>query len=106
MSSVSHTNVGTYTRSAATGYTCITSAPAAVYGVLVKSTGTGGFQLFASNTATGSTAITGVIGFSTQAGSTINTPLYFPTPLLLPTGFCLRNLPGLDPDLTLFWSPA
>lgn len=92
-------NIGTATYSTATGYSCITSGPATVYGVLVHGSSSCGFQLFSSSTATAATAVCAPVSASSKA-------VYFPIQTEFPTGFCLRNVPSLDPKLTLFWSPT
>ena len=104
MSGIVGTNVGTSTYVVASGFSCITSGPAELYGVLLKATATGTFQIFSSNTATASTAICGVIGYTTQAGTTANMALYFPFPRDFPAGFCVSVI-GSDPSTTLFWNP-
>ena len=103
MAGIANLEVGTPTYVTATGYQCITSAPAAILGVLVQATATGGFQLFSSNTATAATAISGPVYRAIATGGTANSAIYFPFPAHMPTGFCLRNLPADDPKLTLFW---
>lgn len=99
-------NFGVATYLTATGYQCIASGPSQIIGVLVQSSATGGFQIFASNTATSSTAISGVVYRAIATGGTANAAIYFPFPADMPTGFCIRNAPSADPKLTLFWSPS
>lgn len=106
MPGITNVNIGVPTYVTATGYSCITSAAAVLYGVLVHGTATCGFQLFSSNTATASTAITGSVWAYGTTGATVNQGVFFDTPAQLPAGFCIRNLPALDPKLTLFWAPA
>ena len=82
----------------ATGYFCVSSGPAQIIGVLVHGSATGGFQIFTSNTATAATAICGVVSASGYAR-------FIDMPLDVHAGFCVRNVPSLDPKLTLFWVP-
>lgn len=91
----------------ATGYSCITSGPAAIGGVLVQASATGAFELFTSSTATSSTAITGVVrAFSTSGSVTVQSAVIFQFPAIdCPTGFCVRVSPSADPKLTIFWVP-
>jgi len=101
------TNIGTPAYVTVTGYQCITSAGAEIYGVLVHGTGTGGFQLFSSNTATAATAVTGPVWtYATVGGATVNSAVYYPLAATFPAGFCVRQLPSADPKLTLFWRPV
>jgi hypothetical protein len=105
MQGVVSANIGTPVYLTATGYVCITSGPACLIGVLVQSSATGGFQVFSSNTATASTAVSGVVYRAIATGGTANAGIFFDFPADFPTGFCIRNIPSLDPKLTLFWSP-
>lgn len=91
----------------ATGYSCITSGPAAISAVLVQASATGAFELFASSTATGSTAITGVVrAYSTTGSATVQSAVLFEFPAIdCPAGICIRNNPSADPKLTIFWRP-
>lgn len=91
----------------ATGYSCITSAAGIIGGVLVQASATGAFQLFASSTATSSTAITGVVrAYSTSGSVTVQSAVWFPLYVDCPGGICIRVSPAADPKLTLFWKPA
>lgn len=102
----SYPTYGVATYLTATGYQCITSGASQIIGVLVHSSATGGFQVFSSNTATASTAISGVVYRAIATGGTANAAIYFPFPADMQTGFCIRNIPSLDPKLTLFWAPT
>ena len=89
----------------ATGYSCITSGGAALIGVLCQGSATCGFQIFTGNTATGSTAISGLVRAYVTTAATAQQAVWFPFPADLPTGFCVYNQDTLDPKITLFWQP-
>lgn len=105
MPGINATNIGAASYVTTTGYSCITSGPAAIFSILVHGSATGGFQLFSGNTATASAAITGNVWAYGTTGATVNQGVIFPLGAQLPTGFCIRNLPSLDPKLTIFWAP-
>ena len=90
----------------ATGYVCVTSADAAIIGVLFQGTGTGTLEIFRGVTATAASAIGVVRAYLTAAGATANSAVWYPFPAVLNDGFCIRVGPSADPRLTLFWSPV
>lgn len=96
---------GTATRITTTGITAITSANAAVIGVLCCNSATAGaIQLFAGTTATGATGgkiLTGVITYASgSVGAFIACPAYASGGLVVNVGA------AQNPDLTIYWNPA
>lgn len=89
------------TRITGTGATTITSANAAVVGVLCCNSATAGaIQLWAGVTATG-TPLTGVITFASgSVGAFIRCPAYASSGLTVNIGA------AANPDLTIYWNPA
>lgn len=106
MSTTVSSNLGVPTYVTATGYSCITSGAAELFGVLCHGTGTASYALYSSNTATSSTAVTGqVTVYATVAGATANSAVLHNLSIAFPTGFCFRVGPSADPKITLFWRP-
>ena len=98
---------GTPYYATATGYVCVTSADAAIIGVLFAGTGTGTLEIFSGVTATAASAIGGVIrAYVTATGATANAAVFMPFPAVFNDGFCVRVGPSADPRLTIFWSPV
>ena len=102
-------NYGQATRVTETAATAITSANAAVIGVLFCGSGTGSVQLFrcattASATATADAVLTGVVRFMTSATGTGQ--LYREIPAYAPGGIVVNVGASPDPDLTIFWNPT
>ena len=94
---------GTATRVTATGLQTITSADAAIIGVMVAATGTASLTIFHGVTASASVAV--VRGYvSVQIGG--QPGLYFPCPAYCSGGITIDLNNCLDPDLTLFWNPV
>lgn len=94
-------------RVTATGTVCITSANAAIIGVLFQGTGTGFCRIFAGVTSSGSaSADLGILrAYTTVAGVTANAAVYFPFPAVCSGGITLVMGGSADPSLTLFWNP-
>lgn len=92
---------GTATRVTGTGAQLVTSANAALIGVLCCNSATAGaIQLWAGTTATG-TPLTGIITFASgSVGAFIKCPAYASGGLTINVGA------AANPDLTLYWNPA
>ena len=98
---------GKATNVRATGYTAITSAAAAVIGVMSHSTGTSLMSFYNAVSATGSSTIGGLIRFFvTAAAATGNPVLYYPFPADAPSGFHVNIGASADPNITIFWNPV
>lgn len=94
-------------RVTATGTVCITSANAAIIGVLFTGTGTGAVQLFAGVTSTGAANLLGkIVAYATVGGATANAAVYYPFPAVCSGGITLVMGGSADPNLTLFWNPT
>ena len=100
---------GTATRVTGTGVTQITSANAALVGILCCNTATGGIiQVFAGLTATATAAsgsagkfLTGIITFASGSVAT-----YIDVPAYASGGMLINIGAAANPDLTLYWNPA
>lgn len=94
-------NVGRPTRVTGTGLQTITSANAALIGVLccASATATGGMQVY--HGVTGSSSATGIIVFA--SGSVAQ---YVPVPVYCSGGMTINVGAAANPDLTLFWNPV
>lgn len=92
--------VGVATRVTGTGIRTITSANAALIGVLccASATATGGVQIFHGVTASSSAA--GLCVFA--SGSVAQ---YLPLPVYCSGGMTINVGAADNPDLTLFWNP-
>lgn len=94
---------GTATRVTATGLQTITSADAAIIGVLMAGTGTSSLSIFHGITASASVCI--VRGYvSVAVGG--QPGLYFPVPMYCSGGITIDLNNDNDPNLTLFWNPV
>ena len=98
-------NSGTASRVTAAGATCLSSANAAVIGVLCCNSATAGtIQFFAGVTATGATGgkiLTGVITFASGSVGA-----FLPMPVYASGGLCVNIGTADNPDLTIYWNPA
>lgn len=101
-------NYGTAFVATATGAVCITSANAQIIGVLVQSSATGSFQLWAGTTATGAGARLShlVRAYTTTGSATAQSAVWYPFPAYASGGITLNVGGSLDPKLTLFWNPV
>ena len=101
---------GQATRFTATGASVLTSANAAIIGIMFNGTGTGSIQLWAGVTATATTngapLSAKIVAFPTVAGATVNSASYIAFPAIASGGITV-NIPGTaDPNVTLFWVPV
>ena len=100
------TETGTAYYATAAGAVCVTSANAAILGVLFQSTATGTLQIWQGVTATGAGALSGVIrAYATTGAVTANPAVWYPFPCFASGGICLNVGGAQDPKLTLFWTP-
>jgi hypothetical protein len=107
---------GTPFRVTATGTVCITSANAALLGILFQGTGTGSLKLFAgvtatltSNVAAGVTSAINlgrIVAYATVTGATANAAVYYPFPAVCSGGITVVMEGSADPSVTLFWNPT
>jgi len=97
------TEYGRTTRITATGLSTITSANAAIIGVMFAATGTASLTIFHGVTASASVAI--VRGYASVAVGG-QPGLYFRCPAYCSGGITVDLNNCLDPDLTLFWNPV
>lgn len=95
---------GRSTRLVATGLSTITSANAAIIGVLFNGTGTGQLSIFHGVTVSASVA--SIRAYATAANATVNAAVYYPCPAYCSGGISVDVGPSADPDLTLFWNPV
>ena len=94
---------GTPTRVTATGLHPITSADAAIIGVMMSGTGTSLLHLFHGVTASATVAV--VRGYvSVAVGG--QPGLYFPCPMYCSGGLTIDLNNDSDPNVTLFWNPV
>lgn len=107
------TYFGTPFKVTATGTVVLTSANAAIVGILFWGTATGILNVFAGTTSTVGTngAFLGrVVAYPTVAGATINQASYIPFPAYCSGGITVQNAGttngSLDPAITLFWNPT
>ncbi len=99
------TYFGTATRVAATGYTAITSANAAIIGIMFNSSGTCALSFYKGATASGSSTVGGLIRANVTVTATIPAAIYYDFPAAMVSGFSV-NVPACnDPDVTIFWNP-
>ena len=99
------TNFGKAQAFTTVGATCVTSANAYIIGVLIDSTASGTFQIWAGTTATAATngvPLCGAVGRSTATG----VPNYLPFPAYASGGITFNVGGSADPNITLFWAPA
>ena len=90
-------------RVTATGLLTITSANAAIVGVLMAGTGTSSLSIFHGVTASASVCI--VRGYvSVPVGG--QPSLYFPVPMYCSGGITIDLNSDNDPNVTLFWNPV
>lgn len=96
-------------RATATGTVCVTSANAAIKGVLFWGSGTGSLHVFAGVTSTltaSATLLAKIVAYPTVAGATANAAVYYSFPAYASGGITLVIGPSADPKITLFWNPA
>ena len=94
---------GRPTRITATGLQTITSANAAIIGVLMAGTGTSSLSIFHGVTASVSVCV--VRGYvSVAVGG--QPGLYFPCPMYCSGGMTIDLNNDSDPNVTLFWNPV
>ena len=98
------TQAGTATRVVTSGLSTITSANAALIGILFNGTATGSAIIFHGVTASASVAY--VRAYSTAVGVTNLRALYYPLPAMCSGGITIDIGSTTDPDVTLFWTPA
>lgn len=98
------TQYGRTNRLVATGVSTITSADAAIIGVLFNGTGTGQISIFHGVTASASAV--GIRASSTALTATANNAVYYACPMYCSGGITVDVGPSADPDITLFWNPV
>lgn len=98
------TQYGTASRIVAAGATCLTSANAAIIGILFNGTGTGTAIIYKGVTASSSVAY--IRAYVTAANATVNSAVYFPCPAYCSGGITVDLGTTADPDVTLFWNPT
>ena len=98
------TEFGTPYYATATGVFTVTTANAAIIGVLFCSTGTAAVQFFAGATASASIGPL-IVANTTIAGATLNPAVWFPYPAYASGGFSIDVYPSADPRLVIFWNP-
>ena len=99
------TNFGKAQAFTTVGATCVTSANAYIIGVLIDSTATGTFQIWAGVTATSTSAgvpLCGLVGRTTATGL----PNYIQFPAYASGGITINIPTTNDPNITLFWNPV
>lgn len=97
--------LGTATRVAVTGLTCISSINSGLLGILFSGTGTGTAQIFHGVTA--SNSATGIIrAYTTVTGVTVNAATFIRVPAYCSGGITINVGASADPDVTLFWNPV
>ena len=95
---------GKATKVTASGYTAITSANAAIIGILFHGSGTGIVSLYADSS--GSVTISGLLrGYATMAGVTAPQAFFLSYPAYCSGGFTVNVAATDDPSVTLFWNP-
>lgn len=100
-------SAGAAFRVTATGTVCVTTANAAIIGVMFNGTGTGSVLIFAGPTSTGASALLGkIVAYPTVAGVTANQAVYYPFPAIASGGITLQTPGTTDAALTLFWNPT
>lgn len=88
----------------ATGLQTITSANAALVGVLFQSSGTAFMQIFHGVTASAAATLT-VRAYVTVTGATANAAVYLPLNGMASGGITMNMGASTDPKLTLYWLP-
>lgn len=97
---------GTATHVSVTGYTAITSADAAIIGLMFHSSGTCAASFYLTAAASGSVTVGGLMRFNVTVSATIPQALYLSFPAACPDGFSVNIAACADPDVTIFWNPV
>ena len=109
---MNYPNFGTAYTITTVGATVVTSANAAIIGLMFNGSATGDVQIWAGVTATvtsatsGGVQLSGIIrGFATTtSGGQVAS--YYPFPAYCSGGITINIGTSADPRLTLFWNPA